>query len=61
LTTVDVSDIPSASPGDEAILLEADPRSPISAAGLAEMLGTIPYEVLTSIGSRVERVYTTDE
>ncbi len=60
LTTVDVSDIPTVSPGDEAVLLEADPGSPISAAGLAEMLGTIPYEVLTSIGPRVERVYTTE-
>jgi len=60
LTTVDVSDIRSVSPGDEAVLLEADTASPISAAGLAEMLGTIPYEVLTSIGPRVERVYTTE-
>ena len=34
-----------------------DGESKITAWDLANLIGTIPYEVLTSIGSRVERVY----
>jgi alanine racemase len=56
-TTVDVTDLPDVVAGDEATLLEADAESPISAASLARVLRTIPYEVLTSIGARVDRVY----
>ena len=40
--------------GDEAWLFNAD--HPVSE--LATQLGTIPYEVLTSISQRVKRVYT---
>ncbi len=57
LVTVDVTDVPGVAHGDEVTLLEADPESPISAVGLANRIGTIPYEILTSIGPRVERVY----
>jgi len=57
LMSVDLTDVPGVAHGDEATILEADPDSPISAPGLAKRIGTIPYEVLTSIGSRVERVY----
>lgn len=57
LVSVDVTDIPGIAHGDEVTLLEADPDSPISAAALARRLGTIPYEILTSIGTRVERLY----
>jgi alanine racemase len=57
LTTVDVTDIPGVSVGDETVLLEADAQSPLSAVRHARSLGTIPYEVFTSIGPRVERRY----
>ncbi len=57
LVSIDVTDVPGVGHGDEVTLLESDPQSPISAAGLARRLGTIPYEILTSIGARVERVY----
>jgi alanine racemase len=57
LITVDVTDVPGVVHGDEVTLLEADPDSPISAAALAKRIGSIPYEILTLIGSRVERVY----
>ena len=50
---VDVSDIPEAREGDEAVVFS--PEFPISI--LSEKLGTIPYEVLTSISKRVQRVY----
>ncbi len=56
-TTIDLTNVPEAEPGDEVTLLEAESDSPISAAALADMLGTIPYEILTSIGPRVERVW----
>lgn len=56
LTAIDLTDLPSIGPGDDVVLLDSDPDSPISAVALADLLGTIPYEILTSIGSRVERV-----
>jgi len=57
LASIDVTDVPGVTHGDEVTLLESDPQSPISAAALATCIGTIPYEILTSIGERVERVY----
>ena len=57
LVNVDLTDISSPVLGEEVVLLEDSAESPISAASLANSLGTIPYEVLTSIGSRIERVY----
>ncbi|MDA2930847.1 alanine racemase [Acidobacteria bacterium AH-259-O06] len=57
LTSVDLTDLPNPQVGEEVFLLEDSPDSPISAAGLSRTLGTIPYEVLTSLGNRVERVY----
>ncbi|MDF2804461.1 MAG: alr [Anaerocolumna sp.] len=43
--------------GDEAILIGTQGNETITANELAEKLGTINYEILTSIGSRVPRVY----
>ena len=57
LTTIDVTDIPAARPGDEAVLLSNDPASPLSASFLARRTGTIPYEVLTAIPERLERAF----
>ncbi len=49
---LDVTGIPCKE-GDEVIIFGENP----SIAEVAEKLGTIPYEVLTSISSRVKRVY----
>lgn len=49
---IDVTDIPC-SEGDEVILFGDDPGIHTMAAAL----GTIAYEVLTSVGQRVKRVY----
>lgn len=57
LTMIDVTDVPEARPGDEAVLLGAQGSERIGADEMAERLGTISYEVLTSIGKRVPRVY----
>lgn len=57
LTAIDITDYPGIGVGDEVTLLDSAPGSPISALALAKQLNTIPYEILTSIGPRVVRVY----
>jgi alanine racemase len=47
----------SAYNGDEVVLIGADGSELITCENLAEWAGTIPYEVLTSINTRVPRVY----
>lgn len=54
---VDVTDIPGAQAGDEAVLLGAQGEDCISAQEMADWLGTISYEVLCSPSRRVPRVY----
>jgi alanine racemase len=54
LVTIDVTDIPNASVGDEVILLGDD----ITAEELAKRSQTISYEVFCRISARVPRVYT---
>ena len=56
LTTVDLTDVPAASIGDEVTVLDNDPLSPASAYALAKLAGTIPYEIFCRIGPRVKRV-----
>ncbi|AQQ72068.1 Alanine racemase [Limihaloglobus sulfuriphilus] len=48
LTVIDLTDIPWASPGASATILDDRPGSPCSAEALAKARGTIVYEVLTS-------------
>lgn len=50
---IDVTDIPEAQEGDQVILFGAE----LSPSVLADVSGTIPYEILTSVSSRVKRVY----
>lgn len=47
----------SAYNGDEVILIGRDGNSAITVEELAEWAGTIPYEILTNINTRVPRVY----
>jgi alanine racemase len=53
LTMADVTDLPDVREGDPAVLFGDEP----GVWEVAERAGTIAYEVLTSIGSRVPRVY----
>ena len=53
MTMVDVTDIPGARTGVEAIVF--GPEHPVEE--LARTAGTIPYEILTGVGPRVRRVY----
>lgn len=57
MTLVDVTDIRTAAPGDEVVLYGRQGDEEISLRDAADSLGTIPYEVMTSIGSRVPRIY----
>ncbi len=52
---IDVTDVEGASEGDEVVIFSASKGN--TAADMAEILGTIPYEILTSISKRVKRVY----
>jgi alanine racemase len=53
LTMADLTDHPDAGEGDEAVLFGDDP----SAWDVADRAGTNAWEVLTSIGTRLPRVY----
>jgi alanine racemase len=58
MLTVDVTDVEQVSPGDEVVLLGSQGRESwqtIDAREMAAWIGTIPYEVLCRLGSRVER------
>jgi alanine racemase len=48
----------SAYNGDEVILLGEADSEKITVEDLAEWAGTIPYEILTNINTRVPRIYT---
>lgn len=54
---VDISDIHGVSAGDEAILIGHDGHEEITAEDIASWAGTISYEILLSVGSRVDRIF----
>jgi len=56
-TMADVTEIRGVSEGDEVILLGREKNTVVTAAELAEKAGTIPYEILTSLGNKSRRVY----
>lgn len=53
---VDVTDAPGAETGDEVVLYGRQGEAEISIVEAAETLGTIPYELMTSLTARVPRV-----
>lgn len=55
---VDVTDLGDVSVGDEVVLLGRQGDEYISPEELAGHIGTINYEIITTIGERVKRVYT---
>ena len=57
LMVIDVSDLPEVEVGDEVVLMGRQGEEEISAADLAELAGTIHWDIVTRIGSRVRRVY----
>jgi alanine racemase len=55
---VDVTDIPDVTYTSEVVLIGRQGKEKITADDIANRIGTIPYEVLTSVGQRFKRVYT---
>lgn len=56
-TMIDVTDISAAQVGDEVVLIGRQGTEEIRAEEVGEKLGTNNYEVVTTIGARVERRY----
>lgn len=56
-TMVDVTDIPDVNYKTEVVLMGRQGREQITADDIARKTGTIPYEVLTSVGQRIKRIY----
>ena len=55
-TVIDVTDIPEVAEGDEVIIIGSQGGETITAYDHADAAGTIPWEVLTRISSRIERI-----
>jgi alanine racemase len=53
MTMIDITDLPEAREGDEVIVFGQE----LPVQELAAWIGTIPYEIMTSISQRVKRVY----
>jgi alanine racemase len=55
-TILDVTSIPDVEIGDEAVIIGRQGEEAITAYEIADLTGTIPYEVCCAIGTRVPRV-----
>jgi alanine racemase len=47
----------SVEPGDEVVFLGGQGQERITVSQMADAIGTVPYEILCRIGSRIERIY----
>ena len=54
---VDVTDVPEVHEGDEVIVMGSDGVNEVSADYIAEMTGTINYEITCAFGQRLPKVY----
>lgn len=57
---VDITEIKNVNIGDEVVLIGRQGSSKIDAEDIANMLGTISYEIMCMISNRVPRVYIKD-
>jgi alanine racemase len=57
LMVIDVTNIDDVQVGDEVVLMGRDGDEEISCAELAEKADTIPWEIVTRVGTRVRRVF----
>ncbi len=58
-TVIDVTDVPGAARGDEAVLIGRQESGEITVAEFSRWADTIPWETLCSITKRVPRIYKT--
>jgi alanine racemase len=56
-TMVDVTDIPGVEVGEEVVLMGRQLAEEITPDEMASRIGTIPYEILCSVGKRSPRIY----
>ncbi len=54
----DITDIEGAELGDEVVIFGKSGEKYISVCSVAQLCGTIPYEIYTNISLRVKRIYT---
>ena len=59
-TLIDVTEIPDVKVGDVATIYSNAPAGGCSVEAAAEQIGTINYELLCAIGTRVPRIYIED-
>ena len=52
---IDITDIEGVREGDEAVIFSPAPGNDLET--MAEVLDTIPYEIMTSVSARVKRIY----
>ena len=52
---IDVTDIEGVEEGDEVLIFS--PMAGNTPEDMAEVLGTISYEIITSVSARVKRIY----
>jgi len=57
MIAVDLTDLPEVREGDEAIVLGSSAHCRVMADDWADILETVPYEVLCAIATRVPRIY----
>ena len=57
ITLADVTDIDSVSEGDEVVFLGRQGDDMITATELSARINTIPYDIITSLGSRARKEY----
>ncbi|MBI5100297.1 MAG: alanine racemase [Nitrospirae bacterium] len=57
LTMVDVTEVEDVSEGDEVVILGRQADETVRASELSAKIGTIPYEILISLGCRARRSY----
>jgi len=60
-TAVDVTDNQAAQTGSPVLILGQHEGHLLSVESMAEVLGTIPYEVLSRLSRRIQRIYIIEE
>jgi alanine racemase len=60
MTMIDVTGLDVA-PGDEVVIVGAQGEAEIGMREIAASIGTIPYELLCRVGTRIERQYEADD
>jgi alanine racemase len=60
MITIDVTDVPCGT-GDEVVILGRQGAEIIDVREMAAAIGTIPWEILCRVGTRIERIYNPAE